>query len=85
MDSLSFNFIGIVLQMAGVSLGAWTLREIIFKKRPGLPIGFAYDETKNLPRDEKNQPIYPFRINRIAAAISVSCIIVGLGFQLGAI
>jgi len=82
--------IGLLLEIGGVTIGAYTIREVIFRKGSFDPKVFdskifdTGDDDSKLPRHPKtNAPIVPLQINRYAAALSVSLIVIGIAFQLG--
>lgn len=87
--NFTLNWLGLLLQITGVSIGAYVLTQIKYRKGPFDPKVFdpkifdVGDDTSNLPKHpETNEPIFPLIYNRKTAALSIGTLIVGLFLQL---
>jgi len=79
------GFIGIVLQFAGIAVGAYTFTQIKYRKGPFNSKIFdpnifdTGDDASNLPKHPKtNKPIIPLEYNKYTAAASFGLIIIGI-------
>ena len=78
------NSLGIVFQMAGIGVGAYSIKEVILGKVNWIPPLDPYNTlgSSDLPRDPKtNRVITPLKINRPAIMVSGILLIAGLAIQ----
>lgn len=87
--NFTFNWLGILLQITGVSVGAYVLTHLKYRegsfdsKNFNSEIFDVGDDTSNLPKDPKtHKPVFPLVYNRKTASISVGCLIIGLTLQI---
>lgn len=87
--NFSLNWFGLLLQIMGVSIGAYVLTQIKYRKGPFDPKVFdseifdVGDDTSNLPNHpETKEPILPLIYNRKTTALSIGALIIGLSLQL---
>ena len=93
-ETLNFtlNWFGLLLQIAGVAGGAYTLTQIKYRegnfdsKSFDSKIFDTGDDITNLPIDPKTKkPIFPIIYNHKMGAFSVGSLIIGLSLQLMAL
>ncbi|MEX2192306.1 MAG: hypothetical protein WD717_02845 [Nitrosarchaeum sp.] len=87
--NFTFNWIGILLQIIGVAIGAYVLTHLKYREGSFDSESFdsrffdTGDDMSNLPKHpQTKEPVFPLVYNRKTASISIGCLIVGLTLQI---
>ena len=86
----SFNFFGVLFQIAGVVVGVWIITHLKYREKGifndeifNSNMVNTKDDKSDLPKNPRtNEPIIPIIFNKKIAYISIGCLLLGLILQI---